>query len=516
MSLLKHTGIQHLALELIQEIIDLCSIETHNGVQTVQFHRQSRLLELRRVSRQFKFATDPFIFKEVTFNFFKSGFVTAVSYLEALANFTHPACRHAITLRIESLPDIRKVQEFAFSTTSMDLLISKAIISLENVRTVIWDCGRPDYSSGIVDALFKLPRFDDLRLIFDFHPQNYVPETIPLCQFRNLRSLDISGSQMSVICSTDFANQLRAIFENGGSLSRLGLTGNPSHGFLDSDVQHVLHQIVQDMPPEAHLELQHLRLDGYCLRFDSITVPHLRKLTSLNVSNTFSSMGIGAQKFWKDLTSAAIFIKDLVVDEINEPLLDYLRTYAGLENLTIVGNRVQVGRGRQTKLKDFSRELCSVLPLHKESLLSYKGLTQSFARTPTGMTKDSMAALSACKKLHTLVFMLEQRQISEQTTDVRDLIETMLQLPRIKFAQLSYMRHNLYNSQSMWLARSSDIDKNCTSRMSSILTSINVFNDVVGRQNDFCDIMFEDASYIAQVIEGYIKVRPGYQDSEAG
>ena len=211
---------------------------------------------------------------------------------------------------------------------------------------------------------------------------------------------------MSVIC------------KNGGSLNRLGLTGNPSHGFLDSDVQHVLHQIVRDMPPESHLELQHLRLNGYCLRFDSVTVPHLRKLTSLDISNTFSSMGIGAQKFWEDLTLATIFIKDLVVDEVNEPLLNYLRSYAGLENLTVVGNRVQVGRGRRTKLKDFSRELCLVLPLHKESLLSYKGLTQSFARTPTGMTKDSMDTLSACKRLHTFVFMLEQRQISEQTTDV--------------------------------------------------------------------------------------------------
>ncbi|KAF9479391.1 hypothetical protein BDN70DRAFT_984047 [Pholiota conissans] len=454
MSLLQilNTGMQHLPLELVQEIVSFATVSTREGVPT---YDKNHLSSLRLVCKCFKFAADPLLFSEINFDFHDDYLSKVIGYFQTLSKKTHPACRYAKTLRIKSFPD----HPFCFPHEyhSLSAWISKAIQALVNVRAVYWTITgrRYDILWSINEGLFTLPNLEELHL--EFYElrilQWQAPDMIPLRRFRNLRSIDIKGHNLSAECAADFVVQLRAILKSGGSINRIGLSLPSWYGVSEDDL-HILHKVLQNTPPKSNLPLQHLRLQGYTLKLDSVTLPHLRHLTSLDVSQAIG-MHIGDarlnyQHLWDDLKSASIYIKDLRVSEIGRDLLGYLKAYSGLQKLTVIGEPLfRIGHMDDMgyaiaaeEARQISHELySSVLPRHKESLVAFMGLNYVEWLTPSYLTADEMASLSVCKKLHSVAISLQTSEIiDDKYVNIKNIIETALMLPEITYIRLSYSR----------------------------------------------------------------------------
>lgn len=113
------TGIQHLALELLEEIVlyvsaprDMVakttliahvlsrSLNMKSSYQWKELPCKATLCNLRLTCQQFKHAVDPVLFSGITFNFYERSLGDVVAHLQDLASGVHPACRLAKELRI--------------------------------------------------------------------------------------------------------------------------------------------------------------------------------------------------------------------------------------------------------------------------------------------------------------------------------------------------------------------------------------------------------------------------------
>ena len=120
-----------------------------------------------------------------------------------------------------------------------------------------------------------------------------------------------------------------------------------------------LHQLFQDYPKEV--PPLRLVLDTCLLRLDDITIPHLKYLTSLSLTNiqdrsdtgpTYSDgvnldseeikaeqrrWGSSLQEIWSALINADIYLEEITVDVVVLALIDYLASYSGLRTLSLIG-----------------------------------------------------------------------------------------------------------------------------------------------------------------------------------
>ncbi|KAF9479369.1 hypothetical protein BDN70DRAFT_993502 [Pholiota conissans] len=501
--LLSSMNLQKLPLELVEEIFRLSALQPHDGVR---FYNKRSLSRLRLISRQFEFAVDPFLFSDVTFDFETRGNSLIMDCLGTLAdsdNSWHPACQYATTLCIRSLPSVERspfndIEYYSWVSEQIPL----AIKSLKNVRVLHWDICGFDHLSAVVDGLSELPHLQDIHIRF-YLPYIYqIPGMVPLHRFKTMQSLDAGG--LSVLSATDFASQLRTVLGHGQFLKKLGL--NLPHSFGYSAERHLLRDIVKDMSPGTHLSLEYLRLGGFSLELDSITLPHLRNLSSLDVSREPEHRwNPKDEQFWNNMASARIRIRDLVIDGITRPILAYLQTYEGLERLTSLGcEETDLSLSERSTVapeeaRSLSDELYNiVLPLHKEYFLMFKTQNHYLGRAPTYLTYQDMISLSVCKKLLTLYLIIEGSSILDKSdNDVKHLIEIALQLPEIESISLIVTVLDPYSSTD-----------NTATQLTSVLTSIGVPNEVTNRSpGDFCTVQIDYHEFVAYIAEGYVKIR---------
>ncbi len=143
----------------------------------------------------------------------------------------------------------------------------------------------------------------------------------------------------------------------------------------------VLHEIYNSIPRPSSPALRNLRISGYSLQLDAVTIPHLRRLTALDIVHAVDNHVPEVDRaLWRELQAASIRLKELVVEAITAPMMEYLSSYRGLEKLAAHGGRHSrlrlVGAAEQRAIDDAQRlthELCCrVLPLHSSSLVAYK------------------------------------------------------------------------------------------------------------------------------------------------
>lgn len=173
---------------------------------------------------------------------------------------------------------------------------------------------------------------------------------------------------------------------------------------------HALPEIFDGIPKQASLALLHLCLWGYNIKLDVVTLSHIRNLTSLDVSHmTGLETPMEGIQFWHTLQTTSIHLEELVVEEITEPLVQYLESYIGLECLnacvTTRSNSkvlmdVDLRRRMIKEARSLSNRLwCTALPRHKASLYLYMGENTAVTRAPSCMTEKDREALAACKNL---------------------------------------------------------------------------------------------------------------------
>lgn len=125
-----------------------------------------------------------------------------------------------------------------------------------------------------------------------------------------------------------------------------------------------LHEIFQFLSHEVEpLRLKNLQMGQSFIKLDALTIPHLRHLTCLHllsmktpsnsrkedsntsedtnpersgdVENAKNRIGSKISDFWSALRRAEIYLKEIVVNDINTGLFGYLTCYSGLTKLVI-------------------------------------------------------------------------------------------------------------------------------------------------------------------------------------
>ena len=93
------------------------------------------------------------------------------------------------------------------------------------------------------------------------------------------------------------------------------------------------------------LKITHLNLTGLLVKFDASALRHLRSLISLTIVDIFSTYDetseyqgpdFLAQRIWSTLQSEKIHLQELVTDDAQPALVEYLTSFSGLRRLRLI------------------------------------------------------------------------------------------------------------------------------------------------------------------------------------
>ncbi|KJA19995.1 hypothetical protein HYPSUDRAFT_68765 [Hypholoma sublateritium FD-334 SS-4] len=523
-------GIRDLAQELIEEILSyyiLPSKKTNtitrpSGIKELSKHD---LAELRLVCQGFRRAVDPYVFSEIDFDFgpeFKSGsfckLQKAPKDLEILNQGANPFCRYAKTLRINYVMRIDRTFPEPTAYCSSDTIF-QAIISLKNVRVVHWDLRAIKFMDAVINGLTFLAHFEELHIDFAGHPftdstEPSSPDLIPFHRFRHLHSIAIGGVNLPATYAAGCVEQLHAFVNGGGELTCLALALPVSKNSEQHLPLSVLHDIYHNVPLTSFPPLRNLRLAGYSLQLDAVTIPHLRGLTALDIAHVADIHVSGVDSaLWRGLKTANIRLKELVVEAVTAPLLVYLSSYTGLEQLTANGGRytrVRLDMAAEQRAIDEAQRLshelcCRVLPLHSGSLVAYKGINTVTTLAPSYMTYESMRGLSACRNLQSIAFTLNAMDLYEEyrTGDLKEIISVALALPHVSIIQLVHSTRDTPRQGLGYSGADRRLFREMSTYGKKLLTSLRIPEVPNGRiVEGSCTITFNGVPYIPRITKG--------------
>jgi len=272
---------------------------------------------------------------------------------------------------------------------------------------------------AILDGLSELPSLEELNLNWQLASPAAswtIEEFFPLRRFPRIKSIKIMG-KLPAALAEDFVRQLRKLGTSGGlhALKSLQLDFPPRRETVHS----VLHTILQGVPAGEKLILRELWVNGWTLQLDSVTLPHLRHLSSLHISN-MQDQGLDTQRYlWNSMERARICLREISVKDISPPFLDYLSSYRGLETLTISEQSSQQNfHGGDAKVAHtFCRRLYyDVLPLHKDSLKKFHIDDQMDIRKH--ITADYAAMLQSCSMLESVKVTFDRLELDSEDNNL--------------------------------------------------------------------------------------------------
>ncbi|KAH9477569.1 hypothetical protein JR316_0009791 [Psilocybe cubensis] len=350
------------------------------------------LSQLRLVSWQFRDAVDPFLFSGLKFDFKKRPLELVVQQLNDMARKQSEVFHYVKQLTIET------------TETQISTLINKAT----------WTISRLDEFNIIVDAITNLPYLEDLYLDFSGLPVHLqTTNMITLHRFTQLRSFGFRAQYPSDPLATSIIQQLRmnSTKESLTSLS-IDFTGHTKN-------KEIFHEIVNDIPAWKSLQLKQLQAHGWKLVLHPNTIPHLRSLTSLDISRMDME---SHSKIWSGLMAAGIQLQKLA-GPLSMSLVMYLRSYAGLEHLTVYASSRVDGK------KMFS-DLSQSLTFHKKTLKFFDGASEH-------CSLNDMVAIRECEKLHYLAVHLRGGPSND---DFAKTVAIVLEIPNLEILKIDSSR----------------------------------------------------------------------------
>lgn len=224
-----------------------------------------------------------------------------------------------------------------------------------------------------IQCLLSIPvaQLEELDLNINIHDTDTVSMFAPLVQFKGLRRLKMLLT--SILNPPDVGDFITKLIAHNPHLLDLDIRAIFDLGILRSHRPYsrlTLHDVFGRVPTNNDpLKLTHLSLFGFSpLQLDSVTLPHLKYLTSLVVRHhgRFSNLSLRLlDGVWKTLGKEAIYLKELQIDNLTMEALTYLGSYSGLE-------RLHVGKTIHSFPieSDLLNYLCrTVLPKHSASFV---------------------------------------------------------------------------------------------------------------------------------------------------
>ncbi|EDR09825.1 uncharacterized protein LACBIDRAFT_318023 [Laccaria bicolor S238N-H82] len=317
-------------------------------------------------------------------------------------------------------PDVKIAEE------KMQVMLQVAIASLSNLRSFKWTIGRYDSEwapTAVMNAVRTLPLLESLELIIE----GFNGPDLQLQSLRNLQSIKISARSNDYFMK--IIEPLSLLIANSPNLHTLHL--RPMYSSQAS-----LHRLLGNCPPNLVLPLQHLSLQGFSLKLDRITLPHLHRLTSLTLHNclTTESGPDGAHvsmaktshrhDIWVVLKTTDVRLNGIDVNHVSTTLLDYISSYSGLKKLRLA----YINFGTKER-SDLAANQFYNLCLGKHTSSIEELIIRPKYEGGWCFGDQALILISLCKKLK----ILEGSLVSAALDDAaKSLIDATTQLPHME------------------------------------------------------------------------------------
>ncbi|KAJ3509104.1 hypothetical protein NLJ89_g5395 [Agrocybe chaxingu] len=227
-----------------------------------------------------------------------------------------------------------------------------ALRSFSSLTTIRWSPVQWDNEEvqiAVVEALVGLSTLKNLHL-----NTTNCKAALPVDKLKGLEEISIFG-----LCSyVETMDNVGRLIARSPGLRSLKVAQYRNYGKPLGKAQS-LHQLLEYCDPLEPLRLRHLSVQEALVRLDHITLPHLRSLTSLeltsvcdpfNTGNRYSyyrsqddtgaafdaqKVGSSTEDIWKAFASTGVRLEKLKHDSLPRSLLKYLSSYSGLKSLNI-------------------------------------------------------------------------------------------------------------------------------------------------------------------------------------
>jgi hypothetical protein len=400
-------------------------------------------LNLRLVCTKFNLIAEPEALSCLVFD--ERTLVLGKSQLEMFANGLTRATLHARTLKIKCLrlEHPQSGNDHHLYEANMKEYLGPAISSLKKLQRVMYLLPLPDSSKSsdpvvhrwsidrepmwaaniTIDALASLPFLEDFELRLAIQESFLLPvASFCLDRLSGLKRLKLDG-----ICGTHHSRITAAMAEvisKSPDITQLEV--NTDAMYLAPEEAPSLHELVARVPPSAPLHLTHLILHEMYCRIDAITLPHLRSLSFLAISdlldpnihpwidppglddllNRVERYSSSVSDAFAVLNRENIHLRGIVINEVNSTILSYLESYSGLlQHLVIDTN----GAEETDALAE--RFFSSVLPRHVASIIVL-GICPCL-EGKWCYDNRAAAVLLQCKRLSSLTIVLPSSTLDE-------------------------------------------------------------------------------------------------------
>lgn len=251
---------------------------------------------------------------------------------------------------------------------------------------------------------------------------------LPFHLFPALRQISLVGT--CEIYHDDTLDNLAKLVAKTPSLNSIDIASNwrCNQPINKSQSLHELFKYYpRNVPP---LRLRHLGLTTCLVRLDEFTLPHLRQLTSLELTsiedpytrqryvkedeyeeggllNEQKQYGSSLDDVWKTLKDAEVHLEEITVDVVVPALLDYLHSYSGLKKLVMKPGGFTDGIRSDAMASEF---FATSLVKHKISLQELA--IQALYEGDWCFSSSNLSAISACQGLQTLKMSIISNQLS--------------------------------------------------------------------------------------------------------
>ncbi|KAF8886331.1 hypothetical protein BD779DRAFT_1673250 [Infundibulicybe gibba] len=392
----------------------------------------------RGTCRRMDLILSPRVLFRLTIDINKESIDRGISQLEALTSGSIRAAQFVRTVDIRHLapncdpnqafrseyglwgvPAQTTEQQVEWAYSKMRELLPAALATLAGAQTINWIMNdkNPDWASAIVcEFLDTLSGLQALRLTGSGpKPQ------IHLNHISNLTKLTVRGGLGDLVSE---------IIGSSSGLSHLDLE-YPDEVF--GEWVPTFHKLLSKVPANRPLRLHHLRIHGYCVRFDHQTLPHLRQLKSLDLgpvlwigdderplctpselakSDKFAS---SFSDIWGVIRREVLPIEE-VITLIDDLVLDHLAAMNGFQKLAInqavsrTNNNPPYTWAHVSTPSDAENEMLArkffvqVLPRHCKTLISFS--ISSLFDSHWFLGSHSVGSLLECTQLTELAIVV--------------------------------------------------------------------------------------------------------------
>jgi hypothetical protein len=195
----------------------------------------------------------------------------------------------------------------------------------------------PEWATLLVlDALASLPVLEALHLS-DWSPPD---SPVQFQQLSNLKKITLTSD--SYDRTTIIRTVARLIACNQPGLTSLTIVDDGDH--VDG-YKPTLQDYLAETSSIVCLKITHLNLSGLVAKFDASALRHLKSLVSLTIVDIFSPYDETTEyqgseslvpEIWSTLRLEKIHLQELITDDAQPALVEYLKSFSGLRRLRLI------------------------------------------------------------------------------------------------------------------------------------------------------------------------------------